>query len=102
MEPGTPPFPLGGNGAARRRRRASLPRPNPTANPVGGRRKKETGHPVACRPRLSRLPLTRTLAAVAATAALGGLTVAAAPASADSLSAVRSDIAAAQRELSAL
>jgi len=57
---------------------------------------------LACRPRLSHLPLSRTLAAVATLAAVGGFTVTATPASADSLSAVRADIAAAQRQLDAL
>ena len=49
---------------------------------------------MACRPRLSRLPLIRALSAAASLAVVGGLTVAAAPASADSLSSVRADIAA--------
>jgi peptidoglycan DL-endopeptidase CwlO len=57
---------------------------------------------VACRPRFPRLPLARTLAAAAALATLGGFTVAAAPASAGSLSSVRADIAAAQRQLDVL
>jgi peptidoglycan DL-endopeptidase CwlO len=57
---------------------------------------------VACRPQLSRLPLARALAVAASLAALGGLTVVASPASADSLSSVRADIAAAQRQLASL
>ena len=57
---------------------------------------------MACRPQLSRLPLVRALAVAASLAAGGGLTVVATPASADSLSSVRADIAAAQRQLDAL
>jgi cell wall-associated NlpC family hydrolase len=57
---------------------------------------------VARRPRLARPALTRTVAAIATLAALSTVTVAAAPASADSLSSVRADIAAAQHQLDAL